>query len=188
MAITMGRIRVSWTGFPGAPGVSTFYATDPLSAVGPLHTFYDAIKSLLPANVTIQVPGDGDEINDANGALVGTWTTTAPAAVVGGPGSDYAAPVGAVVNWLTNTVIGRRRVMARTFLVPCQSGVFDTDGTMVASFLTTLRTAATALSTSFGTAGFLAWHRPVNGTGGQGVPLTAVRVPDKACVLRSRRD
>lgn len=118
MAVTMGRIRVSWTGFPGAPGVNTFYATDPLSAVGPLHTFYDAIKTLLPANVTIQVPGDGDEINDANGALVGTWTTTAPAAVVGGPGSSYSAPVGTVVDFLTNTVIGRRRVMGRSFIVP----------------------------------------------------------------------
>lgn len=188
MSTTLGRIRCVWSGFPGGPGVSTFYATDPLSMVGPLRTFFDGIKTLLPTDVTIQVPGAGDEIDDGTGDLIGSWSTTPPAAVVGTSVAVYAAPNGMCVDWLTNTVRGKRRLQGRTFVVPVTTAFMQANGQPNSTALTTLGTAGTTLVGSASTAGWRIWGRPTATAAGTSAVVTGSRVPTFWAVLRSRRD
>lgn len=188
MTTTLGRIRVAWTGFPGGPGVSTFYATDPISFVGPLQSFFNGIKTLLPTDVTIQVPGAGDEIDDGTGALVGSWTTAAPAAVVGTSVAVYAAPNGMCVDWLTGTVRGHRRMQGRTFIVPVTTAFMQSNGAPNTTAISTLQTAATTLVGSASTAGWRVWGRKTATLPGTSALVTGSRVPTFWCVLRSRRD
>lgn len=177
-----------WSGFPGGPGVSTFYATDPLSAVGPLHTFFDAVKALLPTDVSIQVPGQGDEIDDGTGDLVGSWTTTAPAVVTGTSVAVYSAPNGMCVDWLTGAVRGKRRLQGRTFIVPVTTAHFQTNGQPDASAISTVQTAGNALVASASSAGLRIWGRPNQTSAGTSSLITGARVPTFWVVLRSRRD
>lgn len=188
MSTTLGRIRVAWTGFPGGPGVSTFYATDPLSFVGPLRTFFDSIKTLLPTDVTIQVPGAGDMVDDGTGNLIGSWTTATPAAVVGTSVAVYAAPNGLCVDWLTGTVRGKRRMQGRTFVVPVTTAFMQSDGQPSSAARTTLGNAGTTLVGSASTAGWRIWGRPKVGSAGTSALVTSARVPTFWVVLRSRRD
>jgi len=184
--MTIQKNVVTWTGFPGAPGYSVFYALPGGGFVDALHTFFQTLNGAFPANVRIQVAGSGLEINQATGVITGTWSGTTPALVTCTGGGNYAAPVGTSVNWLTSTVVGGKFVRGRTFLVPMASAVFDTDGSISATALSQIQTAAAALVTA-GTDYFVAWHRPVAGSGGVAANITGSLVRDRASVLTSRR-
>lgn len=183
---TLGRLRVSWTGFTGAPGLSTFYAEDTGSGFcAAVLNFFTQIRGVLPNVVTITVPSEGDLINDASGALVGAWSDTGGGTTTGNGGTTYAGPVGAVVHWNTGAIINSRRLRGSTFIVPVASGFDDTDGTVSSGGLSTLRTQASNLVGAVAT--LRAWHRPGN-TSGSSALITSASVPDKMVVLRSRRD
>jgi hypothetical protein len=187
----IARIPVVWSGFSGGPGVNTFYSdvADVDIATTALHTFYEAIDTFIPDVVDINVPGSGDTISDSSGILTGTWTATAtPAQVNGGATGTYAAPVGAVVNWLTSAIVDGRRLQGKSFIVPLTDAAFDSDGSIVSGFLTTLRNAAAALAATADS--IKVWHRPTDPgpSGGSSAAVTSSRVPDLAAVLRSRRD
>lgn len=188
MGTTLGRIRISWLGFPGAPGVSTFYATDPLSLTAPLHTFFAAIAGLMPTDVSIVFPGTGDNIDDASGQLVGQWSQAAQATVPGTSATVYKAPVGLCADWLTGTIIGKRRLQGRTFIVPVSSASDTATGAPLAASITTLSNAAAALVTAGTAAGWRMWHRPKSPAAGSSGIVTASRIPNKFVTLRSRRD
>lgn len=188
MAITINRVRVRWTGFTGAPGVSTFYCSTPATAVPALSAFYNTVKSTLPGVCSVQVASDGDVLDDSTGAITGSWSTAPQSAVAGTGGTNYSGPSGGCVDWLTSTVIKRRRVMGRTFLVPMATTMYDTDGTLTSTCLSTVSGAASTLLGAVGAGGLFVWHRPKALALGQAVPITGLRVPDKGVVLRSRRD
>lgn len=184
---TIERCRAIWTGFSGAPGVTTWYTDDAINMLPVMRTFFNANAGNLPNAVTVSFEPFGSRIDDATGALVGNWTTTpTPAVVAGGGGTLYQAPVGLVVNWLTSTVVGSRFLRGKTFLVPGIGGTGVTDGTPAAGNLTNLQAAAAAVIAA--TPNLLIWHRPVNNVGGSSATVTAASVPDKYVVLRSRRD
>lgn len=185
---TIGRARLSWDGFPGSPGVSTFYATDILSLLPALSTLMNAIKFSLPTDVTITFPAAGDELDSATGALVGTWSATAQTPVTGTGSGTYSAPVGWAVNWKTNTVVGRRRLQGRTFFVPAAGSMQGAQGQVNPSDLAALDSAVSTFVTSAISAGMQIWHRPKHGTGGQVAILATGAVQRKMVVLRSRRD
>ncbi len=198
------RVRVNWGGFIGAPGVSTFYGQDANAMTTWLHTFFGALTTSLPADVTISFPTTGDVIDDVDGSLTGTWTGAGAAAVVGTSAVGYSAPVGALVHWLTSDIEGGHRLRGRTFLVPFSGGAFDTDGTLVSGAWGQVDTAAGTLVTSAAGSMYV-WHRPraaeaaftdrhgvvhpaiVARSGGH-ASVVSHAVPDKAVVLRSRRD
>lgn len=187
----LNRIRVSWTGFPGAPGLSTFYnvsGTAPVP-VAAIRQFFQDLNAFLRSNTTITVHADGDDIDDADGTLSGSWAhTPAPAAVTGSASTGvYAAPAGAVVNWVTGGIVNGRRLRGKTFIVPLATGAFDSDGSLGA-FRTTLLTAANTLLTS--APGLAVWHRPSapGAVDGSSALITSASVPDLVAVLRSRRD
>ena len=65
------RVRVEWTGFPGGPGLSTFYVTDGPTAVGPISSFFTAIRNNFPIDVHINVPATGDVLDPITGLITG---------------------------------------------------------------------------------------------------------------------
>lgn len=185
--VDIQHVQVDWDGFPGAPGVSSFYTTDATILRPQLKIFFDSLKAYLPTDVTLTYPASGDTVDSATGGLVGGWTDT----IIGETGGDssgaYAAPVGAVFQWPTGAIVGRRRLKGRTFFVPMRGSSFQTDGSIEAVTLGALRTAAGVLVTA--TAGaFLVWHRPVDHVGGSAAGVIGWIVPDMAAVLRSRRN
>jgi len=122
----------------------------------------------------------------ATGTLTGTWTGGTAASITGTGGGTYAAGTGMFVRWTTGLIVGGRKLQGRTFLCPVISGVYDNDGTITGTNLTTVGTAAAALVTA-GKVGL--WHRPgdVNGLPGAFSTITGSTVPDKVTSLKGRR-
>lgn len=196
---TLSRVRAVWSGIPTGPGVSTFYCLNPSAFLGPLRAFLQNFSGFIPSGVSIQVEGVGDTIEDTTGDLNGSWVFTAPDVVVGASPGAYAAPVGIVVDWLTNTILDAHRVRGRTFMVPLSSNTFQDDGTILEVNRTALAASATTFVEDAGL-NFAVWHRPLSAidaakrkrptvahAGGHGL-VTGGIVPDLAAVLRSRRD
>jgi hypothetical protein len=188
----IARVRFSWTGFTGAPGVSTFFADDAAAVIGPLRAFFTSVAGYLPSSVHIDSPTDGDIIDDATGALTGTYSHAAGTTLIGTASDFYAGPVGACINWITGVVLDGHRVKGRTFLVPLTLDGYDSDGTLADAYRTGLQTAVGVLLAD--AAGHLKiWHRPLHATlshgarAGGSATVVAAQVPDLAAVLRSRR-
>lgn len=196
---TLTRIRATWTGFSGGPGVSTFYSLGSISAVPDIRALFLGLATYLPTDVQIQVENVGDLINDVNGELTGAWSVDPVLPVNGTSPGPYAAPVGVMAKWTTATILDGHRVAGRTFIVPVEGGFFSPDGTPNTDDLNALRGV---VSTYFAAAvgDLVVWHRPrvakaatayhpavTARAGGSGV-VVACNVPDKAVVLRSRRD
>lgn len=189
------RVQAVWSGFNGAPGYSSFYfrpftgGGDVDEAIGRTRSFFSAWRNLLPLGVRVQVQSTVEEIDETTGMLTGyldgeevdhVATTSSNA--------DFAGPSGAVVNWLTNTVRNGRRMRGRTFLVPLNSNVYDSDGTLTESALEDIREGADLLLSPEFEQELVVWGRPNGGSAGEVASVTAHRVPDMAAVLRSRRD
>jgi len=180
------RVRSGWTGFPGGPGVTTMYFLDVATAVASVHTFFNDVSNRIPSDVTIQVENTGEILEDTTGDMTGAWSSDAVAGVNGVMSGKYAAPVGACVDWNTDTITAGRRLRGRTFLVPLGGDAFQTDGSIGAADLVVLQAAADALIAAQ-SASFVVWHRGT-GSGGSNGLVTSAKVPDLAAVLRSRRD
>lgn len=180
------RVRSVWTGFVGAPGVTTMYFLDVATALASVHTFWTDIHSHIPNVVHIQVEPTGDILDDATGDLVDTWVSE-PVAVVDCTGTDnYAAPAGAIVNWLTSTIANHRRLRGRTYLVPLSNTEYDPDGSINGGTVAAIQAAADAFIASQ-SASFVVWHRGTGSDGSSGL-VTSAHVPDFTAVLTSRRD
>lgn len=193
------RVRAVWTGFPGGPGVTTLYT---LETSGFLTSFYDflyGIRSYIPNDVSINIEGTGDTIEDTTGALLSAWVEDPPATIDCDNAFGYAAPAGEVVDWVTSTILDGRRLRGRSFIVPIAADQFAADG----SLDDTKRVIVESLAQAFVDAqagSFVIWHRPraakaadgsrkaVTARSGGHALVTAAHVPDEACVLRSRRD
>ena len=196
---TLYRTRVQWNGFPGSPGVSTFYGLVDTGMVGNLHTFLTALTSLLPSEVHLHIENSGDALEDTTGVLTGAWAADSVADVVGSGDNHYPAPVGFNVDWNSTAILDGHRLKGRTYFVPGAGGIYDTDGTILSGVLTTIQTAADGFLAA--ESGNLAiWHRPraaraadathlavTARAGGHGV-VTTCSARDKTVVLRSRRD
>ena len=184
----LNRHRTVWSGFVGGPGVTTLYWSD---VTGPnltaWNTHLTAIAARYPSVITWTSQNTGDRIDDATGAIVGAWTVGAVAPVVATGTGGYFAPAGNVINWRTAGIVNGKRVRGRTFMVPLNGSSQDTDGSIATASISTLRTALASFVTA-AAADLRVWHRPVDGSGGSSHVVTAADIPDKACVLRSRRD
>lgn len=185
----MHRIAVSWQGWPGAPGVSQHFQTGGIvqANIDAVRSFYNALVTLIPSGLTIQVPSIGDDIDDASGLIVGSWSVaTTPAVVTGTGAGAYAGNAGAVIHWQTALVVNRRRVRGRTFIVPLVSTAYDTAGSLSTAAQGVLQTAANGLIAAL-TPNYCVWHRPSSFSTGQFASVASARVPDLAVSLRSRR-
>lgn len=192
------RVRMAWSGFPGGPGVSTFYALDATTLLTPLRVMAASMEPRLPLDVSLVVEPTGDIIESTTGEITGSWTGSTAAGVTGTSSGAYSAPTGFVTEWLTELHLSGRLLRGRTFWVPAGGAVFANDGTIDSPVLTDMRIVA-ALFVSQSAGNLAVWQRPrkaraADGSrpavlargGGHGI-VTSSRVPDKAVVLRSRR-
>jgi len=183
---TLRRVRVTWTGLTGLPGISTFYTLGTDDVTTNLATFFSSISNRFSASLTWSCPSTGDTIEDSTGALNGAWVGGTAFSQTGSGGtSAYAAGTGAMIFWGTGTIVGRRRLKGRTFLAPINSAEYSSSGTISAAALTTLSAASATL---VGTGKLRVWHRPPKGgsTGSNGL-VTGATVPSFVTSLKSRR-
>lgn len=182
------RIRAQWTGTGLiGPSVSTFYWDSSVTG-GPaaIRAFFNSCATQIPNTVTITVDSTGDILTDTTGALVGTWTESAGAAVTGSDNNSFVLGLGIRVVWNTAGIHNGRRVRGSTFLVPVGRDIWDAQGTPDSGHLATVSSAAAAL-VSAGSGDFKIWSRPTGGSGGQSHGVTGSSVPDAVSWLRSRR-
>lgn len=204
--VTMNRVRVTWAGGPGGPGVSTFYLNESTTDMTGIKTFFNAVNIYVPTGITWTVPFVGDKVNSDDGSLVGAWNGTngGTVATIGGT-TGYAASAGFCVDWKTNTPVAGRRRMGRTFIVPGAAILYQSNGSLQDGSVTAIQTAANAMVSAY-TPNLLVWSRPFPGRAavgtpgqpgykpakparaGAAVPVLLATVPDLAVVLRSRRD
>lgn len=174
------------------------HALDAPTMMTPLQTFFNAVCALQPTGLTYTIEGSGDIFESTTGEVSGVWTATAPPPSGSSSTDTYAAGVGAIVHWKTGLYLSGRLLRGRSFIVPCNRSVFDTDGTLTSTAATTLRNAAAALVTA-AASNFSIWQRPreakpADGSrpaitargGGNGLVITST-VPDRGAWLSSRR-
>ena len=195
----MDRIRVTWSGMPGGPGVSTFYADDATVVITPLHSFFSDNTSKLPSDVAIQVEASGDKIDPADGKIVGAWSGDAQSPLQGSDGGRYLAPAGFFVRWLTSSISDGHRIHGRTFFVPAAPSQFQTNGALDVGAQAAIQTTTDSFRLAV-MPHLLVWHRPFKGRAatptrparpahvGAAFPVTGSSVGHLAAVLRSRRD
>jgi hypothetical protein len=196
----IGRLKINWTGFIGAPGYTQLYfrdfsagAVDQAMADGftaKTDVWLAAWVGSLPSTVSILVDPTVDIVEETTGELVGFMSVSPDTARVGTNAGTYAAPAGACVNWSTNGVRNGRRVRGRTFMVPLSSAAMQADGSIATSNLTALRTATATFISATGSGDMGVWSRPTPAepSGGIWYACSAFTLPDKIAVLRSRRD
>lgn len=206
----IGRLKVLWTGFGGAPGYTNFYFNDftdgnlTQAMVDGFRTRVDTlfatIQTRLPSTVTTQTDPTIDVIDVPTGNLTRFMTTTPAAARVGQATGNYSAASGGVINWYTGGVVRNRRVRGRTFLVPFGGSALGPNGTLDDTLRTSLIGAISTFLGAGANQGLLGiYARPMKehqnkagetipATAGAWFPVTSFTHPDKAAVLRSRRD
>jgi hypothetical protein len=199
---SMNRVRVSWSGWVGQPGLTTFYMSDSTLDVTPIKNFFTALAGKVPTPITWTIPALGDKIDDKQGDLVGAWAGTGGGVVAAsGTGSAFAGAAGFLVDWKTSTIHRGRRIQGRSYFVPSATSVYQSDGTIFESDRAAIAAAGQALVTAM-TPNLLIWARPFPGKAaevgppakpakpaadGASGPIVLAVCPDINAVLRSRR-
>jgi hypothetical protein len=200
----MERLRVTWSGWTGANGVSTFYFADAALHQAAVKALWTALNVDLPSATAITVASAGDIITDYDGELTGAWTGTTLTPQGGGDTGGFNAASGFMVKWLTDAYSDGSRIVGRTYFVPASRTAFDTGGNVAAATRGRVATAAQGLVTTH-PGNMYVWRRPrqaraawtgpdgrqhpaVTYRGGSAWPVTGAECPAKAVVLRSRRD
>lgn len=201
--MTVGVVRVEWSGTTGGPGLTqfaiaasggaTWTAANAQSAVDTVRGFMVLNQPYIPNEVTLQVQPDVDQYDELTGQLVATTTAgVTPTSVLGGNTGSYAGGAGYRYNWRTGVIRNGRRVNGKTYIVPAAASIFTTDGTLGSPQVTSFNTnAATFLSNlASGGLGLVVWSRPNELTGMPGAMsgVSTGDVSDKSAILRTRRD
>lgn len=200
--MTVGVVRTMWSGTSGGPGLTqmavyangggTPTSTQAQSACNAVRAFWDAIKTLLPNELTLTVSPNVDTYDELTALLTGSVTAgTAPLPVTGTSSTSYAGGCGLKVDWNTGVVLGGRRVVGRTYIVPASSNVYDADGTLSAGSVSLIQGAASTMLTSLSTGGLNlgVWTKPGGVRSVPGITaVTGASIRDKTAVLRNRRD
>lgn len=156
---TIQRQRVLWTGFPGSPGISTFYFTDAALSQAALGAFLAGVSAYLPPDVNLAVEATGDVLVAETGVLSGGWIGTNPSSNTGTGPVSHAAAAGFYVKWDTGTVLFGHHLRGKTYFVPCSDVNFSSQG----NFDGTAASAISALAATFIAAhpgNLLVWSRP----------------------------
>lgn len=190
------RVTAEWTGWSGAPGYNVFHfgnfgeggQAHAQLCVDAVRNFYEGFKTLLPVSIAVRPESTVELIDEATGRVQDIYATTPGAASQGSYTQGFSAPSGMLVHWETAGIRNGRRVRGKTFLVPLGNAVYENNGTIAPAQITAVQTPAQALIDNAQTA-LYTWSRPKpDGTPGEAFPVLSARVPDKAVILRSRRD
>jgi hypothetical protein len=177
---------VRWHGVPGQNPVSVLYCIDGFPNLNNnLRQLFSGLGIYLPNTASITMDTTGDILDSETGAPTGSWSNTAVSTVNGAATGAYASGVGALVYWNTGTVIGRRRLRGKTFMVPLVGHV-EANGSLSSGFLTTFGNVCdTYVNGTLGSS--VVWHRPVDNAGGSAIGITGWTVNDRPAFLSSRR-
>lgn len=200
MANEMGTVRVVLEGFNGAPGLiqlrfqggtpGVFDNADATAAIAAVRTWLDAIKGAFQGAISMYVQSDVEVTDWTNGDLVKVATGTGALVVAGSAVAPYLAAEGPLVQWHTSTVVGKRMLRGRTFLVPSGGGALAATGQVLGTLAVAIAAASNALAATAAVT-LSVWHRPNPGgtapAGTVGAVISA-SCPSKVAVLRSRRD
>lgn len=209
MTFTEVSFAWNWTGAP-SPNISKFKfagtasTTQAASLLVRLKAFGDSLAGFLPAavsltyNGTFQVFDEGVSTPGGGAQLIDQGQASSTPAVTQGTGTGgWSAVTGTWINWITTSFVNGRRVVGRSFLVPMNNtNVFQTDGTPIETTRTSIESAGTSLIGGsptlvvyFNRGGPSTPPKPTDKPHAFGwQSVTAVSVPNKAAVLRSRRD
>lgn len=200
MANELGRVQVILTGFTGAPGLMYFHyqgstpgafsTADATAAIAAVRQFLFANSATFGAVVSLQVQSAVEVVDWVTGALLRLEAGTGAAVVVGSATSPVLTAEGPLIQWFTQTVINRRLLRGRQFLIPSGTSAVTATGAVAAARIAAGVAAGNALIATAGPT-FSIWHRPVpfaSGSNGTVGAVISCAVPDKVAVLRSRRD
>lgn len=197
----VSRTTALFTGFPGAPGYTRFHwieldtSIKRQAALDGHRAFCAAFAATMKTTWTYQVQPTIQVYDIGTSELVREDSATAPPVVTGTglTSAAYAGGTGIRIRWSTGQVFSGRKLAGQTFMVPMQN-VSDPDGTLLQSARDAALAAATALI-SLPTVFFSIWGKrfadtgdPPPQTAGALFPVTSAIVPDKAAILKSRRD
>lgn len=180
-----------WNGLPSGLGYTKFRfagelnSTDLSTAAANSRTFLNTIAAYIKTGWTLVCNGAGTTHQTDGTLITDVALSPVPAQIAGTNNGNYAGGVGARVTWETGAVLLGKRIRGATYLVPLTDSAHDTDGTIGATLLTPLRTAATAFATS--SPPLAVWSRrpgPVYAV----TTVTGATVKDKSAIMRSRRD
>lgn len=192
------RVRTVLSGWPGGPGLNTFYFGTASGVVGNteaadvcarVRSYWDSIKAIFPTSFRAQVSGAPDTLDIASGTLTGTLNGGSPAVVAGTGGASYNMYAGMILlQHHTSAIVGGRRAQGRSFMGPVTSTA-DSGGNPDPAFATAISNGANVLLLTGTTTAFPGvWHRPVLGAGGVFNGVTVYTTAGYFSVLRSRRD
>lgn len=183
------RLRVEWQGsaIDGAGVTTLFGEADGTTALyAAFNQLLGQVDSFLAGALTITVPQSGDVLDEATGALIGTWGSGAAQVHNISSGSVFARGVGARITWDTNAIHAGRRVRGSTFLVPLKNTAYDAQGDLSTVALTAIQDGIDAYMIAMGGRARV-WSRPAPGRPGIASVVTGGSAPDKISWLRSRR-
>jgi len=182
--VLISRIRVGWAGWPGGPGVSTFYTAAPPTAaqLTALRALFVGWTIGIPTGISTQIENTGQQIDTATGKAVDVWTGPNQAAVPGTGTGSYHGAGGMMIRWNTGVFNNGRLLKGKTFMVPTVVGAYSNDGTIDTAFLANMQGFVNTFIT--GMAGGLAVYSRRYSTS---TTATSGTVVDKAVVMTSRR-
>lgn len=182
------EIVVDWVTQNGAGKVSVFWFDTATAIAGQrsaLNTFLSAVDGSLDNGVSWSIRQVGRVVDDATGALTGSWTNavgfTGVGAAVGEPVADATQ---VLFQWHTGSIVGGRFLRGRTFVPGLAAGQV-VNGNLASAQVTGLQAVGNTLATSG--QGLGVWHRPTAGLGGSFVPVNSCTVWPELAVLRRRR-
>jgi len=167
----------------------TFYSVGGSARQSAFKAFVNTVvTAYFPNDVSVTVPDTGDQLEDSDGSLIGTWSSGTAATYTGGNAGAWAAGVGVRVRWVTGSRRNNRPIVGTTFIVPCASVVFDLDGNPSAALISGLQTAASTLLTAV-SGDMVIWSRPTSAAAADGDSSIVLSrtVPLQTSWLRSRR-
>jgi len=194
-----------WGGTTGGAGYTNLFyqatagtGSEALAAVTKSRALFQAVAAYVPDRISMTPHTDVRLIEDSTGDLVNIFTVSGVTPVQGGSvGGGYAGASGGCIDWLTGVLHGKHLMVGRTFIVPAANALYESNGSLTSQALIDLANAGEGMRNAAGPV-FGVWGRPRKATTVGGItrpaltglfaPAISSRVPDKAVVLRSRRD
>lgn len=200
----VSAVSAVWTVGIGGPGVGKYWFNELLDATA-RQAAVDSVRSLLftagsalKTTWSIQVGQTIQNFDLTTGQLTDEVLAGTKPPLVSGSFADasaHTAGVGARILWRTGVVLGGRKVVGRSFLVPL-AGVYASNGNISSTFIGTMKTAITTYVTQ-PSARPVVWHKTFSKPtdpdqkpvylGGNAVPIQSGDVLDPPSSLRSRR-
>lgn len=196
------RVRSLWTGVAGAPWYSTQYfealsavsATGAQDAASAVSAFWSAFAIHIHSDGTLDIEDTVDVLNELNGDLVDSFSTTTAPTQPSGAGDKLPPVTQGLLRLDTGIILDSHRIKGRVF-IPAPLEADSTGGAPSAAYQTDLDTAANSLIASTANMALCVWHRPkftgdppVLTRNGQAVVANSVSPSATWSFLRSRRD